>query len=44
MKDKKKVIPFYKKPVKVVDKTQEEIIANRKKNRDELLSKIRRGK
>jgi ribosomal 30S subunit maturation factor RimM len=31
MKDKKKVIPFFKKAVKLVDKRQEEIIADRKR-------------
>lgn len=41
MKDKK-VVPFCPKPVPLKDRSQEEIIHERRKKRDAMLNKLRR--
>lgn len=42
MDKNRKVITFQKKAVKIVDRTQSEIMKERKEKRDELLKKLKR--
>jgi hypothetical protein len=44
MKDKKKVVPFSPIPVPLKDRTQKEIIVERRKKRDDWLKKVLRKK
>jgi hypothetical protein len=41
---KKKIISFIKKATKVADRTQEEILRDRKQKRSEMLDKLKREK
>lgn len=44
MDNKSKVVTFKKKTTKVVDRTQAEIMKNRKEKRNELINKLKKNK